>query len=67
MGAAERLKLAEIVTQAHAKGRQVRFWGAPDQPVFWRAMLDAGVDLINSDDLEGLQKFFEGLTTDGRR
>jgi glycerophosphoryl diester phosphodiesterase len=56
--AADKLKLTEIVTKAHQQGRQVRFWGAPDQQVFWREMLANGVDLINSDDLEGLQKFF---------
>ena len=58
MPAADKLKLTEIVTKAHEKGRCVRFWGAPDQPVFWREMLANGVDLINTDDLEGVQKFF---------
>jgi hypothetical protein len=47
------------VSKAHAKGRQVRFWGAPDKPVFWGEMLADGVDLINSDDLPGVRKFFE--------
>jgi hypothetical protein len=59
MPADEKLKLQGLVAKAHAKGRQLRFWGAPDQPVFWRAMLDNGVDLINTDDLAGAQKFFE--------
>ena len=53
----ERLKLKDIVTKAHQQGRLVRFWGAPDQPVFWREMLAEGVDLINTDDLVGAQKF----------
>jgi hypothetical protein len=58
MSQADKTKLKEIVTKAHQKGRQVRFWGAPDQPVFWREMLANGVDVINTDDLEGVQKFF---------
>jgi hypothetical protein len=58
---AERLKVKEIVAKAHRMGRRVRFWGAPDRPVFWQEMLDDGVDLINTDDLGGAQKF---LTTD---
>jgi hypothetical protein len=53
----EKLKLKELVTKAHQQGRRVRFWGAPDQPVFWRVILDEGVDLINTDDLEGVREF----------
>jgi hypothetical protein len=57
MPEAEKLKLEKIVAKAHREGRRVRFWGAPDQSVFWRAMLANGVDLINTDDLAGAQKF----------
>jgi hypothetical protein len=53
----EQAKLKDIVAKAHQQGRRVRFWGAPDQPVFWAAMLAHGVDLINTDDLDGAQKF----------
>jgi hypothetical protein len=54
---AEKLKLQSIVSRAHQQGRQVRFWGAPDKLVFWREMRANGVDLINTDDLDGAQKF----------
>jgi hypothetical protein len=54
---AEKARLAEIVGKAHQQGRKVRFWGAPDNAGFWQVLLDAGVDLINTDDLEGAQKF----------
>ncbi|MBM4028851.1 MAG: hypothetical protein FJ280_26170 [Planctomycetes bacterium] len=62
MPAPERQKLAEIVRQAHARGRLVRFWATPDAPspareAVWRELLAAGVDLINTDDLPGLQEF----------
>jgi hypothetical protein len=57
MPEAEKLRLQTIVSKAHAHGRQVRFWGSPDQPVFWREMRANDVDLINTDDLEGAQKF----------
>ncbi len=64
----ERRKLDEIVTTAHQKGRLVRFWATPDQrstaqDALWQELLSAGVDLLNTDDLEGLQKF---LLTHGR-
>jgi glycerophosphoryl diester phosphodiesterase len=54
---AERRKLREIVAKAHAQGRKVRFWAAPDRKAVWQALLDAGVDLINTDDLAGLREF----------
>lgn len=57
MPEAERTRLKEIVAKAQAKGRRVRFWGAPDRLEFWQAMRAAGVDLINTDDLPGLAKF----------
>lgn len=62
MSAKERNKLREIVQMAHEKGRLVRFWATPDNPSparenLWRELLSAGVDLINTDDLEGLRQF----------
>ena len=54
----ERKKLKEIVAQAHEQGRQVRFWGSPDKPDFWKELLADGVDLINTDDLSGFAEFY---------
>lgn len=53
----ELARLKEIVAKAHQQGRRVRFWGAPDQAPFWATIRDAGVDLINTDNLPGLEKF----------
>lgn len=58
----ERQKLHTIVETAHANGQRVRFWETPDQPgaerdAVWSELLDAGVDHINTDDLDGLQEF----------
>ncbi|MBS0266679.1 MAG: phosphatidylinositol-specific phospholipase C/glycerophosphodiester phosphodiesterase family protein [Planctomycetes bacterium] len=57
MPAADRQKLAEIVRRAHARHRRVRFWAIPDQRAVWQELRAAGVDLINTDDLDGLQEF----------
>jgi N-acyl-D-amino-acid deacylase len=54
---AEKTKLRDIVTKAHEKARRVRFWATPDQPIVWSQLLAADVDLINADDLAGLQAF----------
>jgi N-acyl-D-amino-acid deacylase len=57
MPESDQKKLREIVSQAHEHGRRVRFWGAPDFPGCWRQLRAAEVDLINTDDLAGLEKF----------
>jgi len=53
--AAEAEKLRDIVSRAHGQGRRVRFWGAPDHVEFWRTLRSFDVDLINTDDLAGLE------------
>lgn len=53
-------KLKEIVAKTHAQHRQLRFWGAPDTPAMWAILRDAGVDLINTDDLKGVRQFLLG-------
>ncbi len=54
----EKQKLKQTVARAHQQGRRIRFWATPDQPAFWRELQSAGVDLLNVDDLAGLQNFF---------
>jgi len=54
---AQRDKLRSIVAKAHRAGQRVRFWATPDRPTVWRELDAAGVDLINADDLSGLQSF----------
>jgi glycerophosphoryl diester phosphodiesterase len=53
----EARKLKALVEQAHAQGRQLRFWNTPDNPATWSVLYAAGVDLINTDQLTGLQGF----------
>ncbi|MQA08250.1 MAG: hypothetical protein GEU98_06800 [Pseudonocardiaceae bacterium] len=58
----ERAELHEIVSTAHQAGQRVRFWATPDdkgaeREAVWRALVDAGVDHINTDDLAGLRDF----------
>jgi hypothetical protein len=57
MPAPEVTRLTELVRRAHAQGRRVRFWGAPDVEPVWRAQHSAGVDFINTDKLAELRKF----------
>ncbi len=62
MPAEEEKRLKDIVKACHDKGRIVRFWATPDRPLpqreaIWRELLKADVDLINTDDLDGLREF----------
>ncbi len=62
MPAEDRARLRSYVEAAHGEGRRIRFWSTPDQPgagrdALWRTLLDADVDLINTDDLDGLRRF----------
>jgi hypothetical protein len=57
MPEADRVTLQRSVAEAHAQGRRIRFWNTPDRPEVWRVLFDAGVDLINTDNLAGLQAF----------
>lgn len=57
--AADREKLSQILKQAHQKNRRIRFWATPDHESAWEVLHEAGVDLINTDDLEGLNQFLQ--------
>lgn len=54
---AEHAKLEGFVRQAHAQGRKLRFWAAPDVLASWKEQRAAGVDLINTDKLAELRQF----------
>ena len=53
----ERARLREMVKKAHDKGRKIRFWGLPLRAAVWPELYDAGVDLLNADNLQGMKEF----------
>lgn len=58
----ERRRMRRMVARAHDEGYRFRFWGTRDRPGrsrtrLWTALVDAGVDHINTDDLAGLADF----------
>ncbi|MDP6859107.1 MAG: phosphatidylinositol-specific phospholipase C/glycerophosphodiester phosphodiesterase family protein [Verrucomicrobiales bacterium] len=53
----ERSKLQAIVKKVHQGGRRIRFWATPDTVPMWRELNEAGVDIINADNLSGLRQF----------
>jgi hypothetical protein len=58
----DREKLKSLVSQAHAQDRRIRFWNTPDTPEAWTLLMDAGVDLINTDHLAELEAFMLART-----
>lgn len=54
---ATRDALQAYVRRAHAQGRVVRFWGAPDREWFWAELQQAGVDYLNTDRIPALAAF----------
>lgn len=57
----EKAKLRQLAMQAHDRGQILRFWAVPDNPAAWTQLKEAGVDLINTDDLRGLATFLRKL------
>lgn len=51
-------RIADLAKSVHQEGKLLRLWAIPDNRATWPALLDAGVDLINSDKLEELHQFF---------
>ncbi len=50
-------QLERLVRKVHDQGRRIRFWNLPDNEAGWRVAYEADVDLINTDNLEELQRF----------
>lgn len=53
-------KLTELASRVHAENKKLRLWAIPDNENAWGVLLQAGVDLINTDQLRELNLF---LTT----
>jgi len=50
-------RLMKYVAIAHRYQKKVRLWASPEREEVWRALLDCGVDLINTDKLSELKDF----------
>ena len=52
-----RRRLVALVRRVHGEGRRLRFWNTPDDSTAWGVLIDAGVDVIGTDDLPKLRAF----------
>lgn len=59
----ERAKLLAMIRKAHAQGKKVRLWATPDNVNTWKALINLGVDFINTDHIAGLASFLNSRPT----
>ena len=55
----ELAKLKSLADAAHAEGKLLRLWASPEDEKVWKVLLDAGVDLINTDEVKRLKRFLD--------
>jgi hypothetical protein len=58
---ADLIALNQLIASAHHERKRVRLWGAPDNENTWTILLNAGIDLINTDRLVPLNSFLTAL------
>ena len=56
---AERAELETVIARAHAWGKPVRFWGAPEGTTVYYTFYDMGIDYLNTDHPEVCAAFFD--------
>ncbi len=56
---ADRMKLKAVIDSVHGWQKQVRFWGAPDNPLAWRTFQQLGIDYINTDQIDRVTRLLE--------
>ena len=54
-------KIRDLAKRVHDDGKKLRLWAIPDNPVAWKELLSAGVDLINTDNLKELNQFLKAI------
>ncbi len=59
----ERTKLLGMIRKAHAQGKKVRLWATPDNVNTWKALINLGVDFINTDHIAELAGFLNSRPT----
>ena len=44
-------KIAGLAKKVHEEGKKLRLWAIPDEPAAWEKLFEAGVDILNTDQL----------------
>lgn len=59
------LALQTIIHAAHTLNKPVRFWDAPDNATGWAKLIELGVDIIGTDNIDALASFLETTASGG--
>ena len=62
----EKIKFLELVKQIHLQNKKLRLWASPDNENTWKFLLENGVDLINTDQLERFKEFVNKYNQAGK-
>ncbi len=54
----QKFRLNDLVLKAHAEGKKVRLWASPENEKVWSFLRVCGVDLINTDKIQVLKRYF---------
>ncbi len=52
-----RVKIKALALKVHQENKRLRLWGTPDTLTVWQTLSKLGVDILNADDLDGLQHY----------
>jgi hypothetical protein len=55
--AKDSIRISNVIKKAHAKGKPVRFWGAPDTELCWATLIQLRADVINTDKVKECRAF----------
>lgn len=55
----EKEQLTALTKLAHDQGKIVRLWASPENQIVWKELLNCGVDLINTNELNKLKAFLD--------
>lgn len=51
--------LKNLADACHKEGKKLRLWASPETELAWETLLEAGVDLLNTDHLAKLDRFLQ--------
>lgn len=57
MSEEDKVQIRNLANEVHQENKLLRLWATPDSPEVWEILQVLGVDLINSDDLDGLSNY----------
>ena len=59
--AEDSISIRTVIKEAHAKGKPVRLWGAPDTEDCWATLVRLNADVINTDKVKECSAFLDKL------